>query len=117
MKLNHLNLSVTDVVEAHRFLENYFGLRSMGPPNDKMAGLYDDNDLALVLMRAGKAIEVKYPASFHIGFRQESEEKVNELNERLKNDGFDVPPPRKLHGSWAFYFEAPGGFTIEVACW
>jgi hypothetical protein len=30
MKLNHLNLMVTDVRAAGAFLETYFGLRSMG---------------------------------------------------------------------------------------
>ena len=43
------------------------------------------------------------------------EERVNEINRRLKEDGFDVPPPERFHGSWTFYFRAPGGgFTIEV---
>src|SRR5262249_27605188 len=61
--------------------------------------------------------EVKYPATFHIGFIQESEGRVNEINQRLKDDGFNVPPPSKQHGSWTFYFPAPGGFTIEVLAW
>ena len=112
MKLNHLNLTVTDVPAAHQFLEKYFGLRSMGRGNDKMAGLLDDDGFALVLMKVGHATEVNYPASFHVGFLQENEEAVNEINKR----GVDVPPPRRLHGAWAFYFQAPGGFTIEVAC-
>lgn len=116
MKLNHLNLTVTDVSEAHKFLEKYFGLRTMGGGNEKMAGLLDENGFALVLMRASQATEVKYPPSFHLGFLQESEEKVNEINQRLKDDGFGVPPAQRLHGSWAFYFQAPGGFMIEVAC-
>jgi catechol 2,3-dioxygenase-like lactoylglutathione lyase family enzyme len=30
MQLNHLNLTVTDVPEAYRFLEKYFGLRKVG---------------------------------------------------------------------------------------
>jgi hypothetical protein len=41
---------------------------------------------------------------------------VNEINQRLRDDGFDVAPPTKQHGSWTFYFLAPGGFTIEVLC-
>ena len=45
---------------------------------------------------------------------QESEEKVDEINRRLKDDGFDVKSPARLHGAWTFYFQAPGGFTIEV---
>ncbi|NOK61710.1 MAG: hypothetical protein GFH27_549313n118 [Chloroflexi bacterium AL-W] len=38
MKLNHLNLTVTHVLEAHQFLEKSFGLQSMGVGADKMAG-------------------------------------------------------------------------------
>jgi hypothetical protein len=40
MKLNHLNLTVTSVPDAHTFLEKYFGLRSMGAGSEQMAGLF-----------------------------------------------------------------------------
>jgi lactoylglutathione lyase len=117
MKLNHLNLTVTDVAEASQFLEKYFGLRSIGKKGKAMAFLLDDDGLLLSLtsMKMSKETEVKYPASFHIGFMQESEEKVNEINRRLKDDGFAVDPPQRLHG-YTFYFQAPGGFTVEVLC-
>jgi catechol-2,3-dioxygenase len=117
MRLNHLNLTVTDVPETHAFLQKYFGLRDMGG-NNNIALLSDETGLVLSLtsMKIGKETEVKYPATFHIGFIQESEERVNEINRRLKEDGFDVPPPSRQHGSWTFYFRAPGGFTIEVLC-
>ena len=117
MKLNHLNLTVSDVAKAHDFLQKHFGLRDMGRSNDTMAGLYDDDGFALVLMRAGRSGEVTYPQSFHIGFTQPSDEKVNEINRRLRDDGLDVPPPGRVHGAWGFYFNAPGGFMVEVACW
>ncbi len=115
MNLNHLNLTVTNVPEAHKFLETYFGMRNMGG-NDNIAFLTDENGMVLTLtsMKIGRESEVKYPATFHIGFAQESKERVNEINKRLKDDGFDVPQPSKQHGSWTFYFLAPGGFTIEV---
>jgi catechol-2,3-dioxygenase len=115
MKLNHLNLTVTDVPATRTFLETYFGLRTMGG-NNNLSLLMDDGGLVLTLtsMKIGNETEVRYPATFHIGFAQESEERVNEINQRLKEDGFDVPPPSRQHGSWTFYFRAPGGFTIEV---
>jgi catechol-2,3-dioxygenase len=115
MMLNHLNLTVTNVRETHQFLQKYFGMRDMGG-NNNIAFLSDDNGLFLSLtsMKMGKETEVRYPSLFHIGFGQESEERVNEINRRLKEDGFDVPPPSRQHGSWTFYFQAPGGFTIEV---
>jgi catechol-2,3-dioxygenase len=117
MKLNHLNLTVTDVLATQAFLEKYFGLRNMGG-NSNIAFLSDENGIVLTLtsMKIGNETEVKYPATFHIGFIQESEQRVNDINRRLKDDGFDVPPPSKQHGSWTFYFQAPGGFTIEVLC-
>jgi lactoylglutathione lyase len=116
MVMNHLNLTVTDALETAEFLEKYFGLRGMEGVEHKksFAILRDDNGLALTLIRASRSGEVSYPATFHIGFGQESEERVNEINQRLKNDGYEVPPPARLHGSWTFYFTAPGGFTIEV---
>ncbi len=115
MKLNHLNLAVTDVTEARRFLEEYFGLND-GGGNKNIGFLRDENGMVLTLtsMKVGGEVEVKYPATFHIGFIQESKERVNEINKRLKDDGFDVPTPSMQHGSWTFYFLAPGGFTIEV---
>ena len=116
MKLNHLNLTVSNVPETHRFLEKHFGLRSYRAqePRDTMSFLSDDNGMVLALFRAARGAAVNYPAGFHIGFIQESEERVNEINQRLQADGYDVAKPSRLHGSWTFYFKAPGGFTIEV---
>jgi catechol-2,3-dioxygenase len=117
MTLNHLNLTVTDPLESQAFLAKYFDLQPMGG-NDNIAFLSDENGMVLSLtnMRLGQEAEVKYPATFHVGFIQANEERVNEINARLKADGFDVPPPSKQHGSWTFYFTALGGFTIEVLC-
>ena len=112
MKLNHINLTVTDVSETVKFLEKYFGLQSQGG-NKGMAFLYDDDGLVLSLMKASRDTEVKYPDTFHIGFGQESEKQVNEINQRLRDDGFNVEPPQRHH-AWTFYVQAPGGFTVEV---
>jgi lactoylglutathione lyase len=113
MKLNHLNLTVSDVPGTSAFLGKYFGLQARGKGNANMAFLSDDNGAVISVM---KGADASYPETFHVGFIQESQERVNEIHQRLKNDGFDVNPPQKLHGSWTFYFQSPGGFTIEVLC-
>lgn len=115
MKLNHLNLSVTDVGAARQFLETYFHLHGAGG-NENIGFLRDDNGMVLTLthMNLGGETEVRYPQTFHIGFTQETEDAVNDINARLKADGYDVPPPSRQHGSWTFYFEAPGGYVVEV---
>jgi lactoylglutathione lyase len=110
MILNHLNLSVTDVQAAKSFLETYFGLKELGGGNKNRAFMRDDRGLVLSLF---KAKDINYPATFHIGFIQDSEEKVNEVNRRLRADGYDVEEPRRTH-AWTFFVKAPGGFTIEV---
>jgi catechol 2,3-dioxygenase-like lactoylglutathione lyase family enzyme len=118
MNLNHLNLTVSNVPETYRFLEKYFGLKGYGAlePSEAMGFLSDDKGLVLALFRTAKGTELKYPPGFHIGFIQDSEERVNQINQRLREDGFEVPKPARLHGSWTFYFKSPGGFTIEVLC-
>ena len=115
MKLNHVNLTVTDALETRQFLEKYFELRGQAGGNRGFQALYDDDDLVLTLIK-GRAEDVKYPPTFHIGFIQPTEDDVNEINRRLREDGFEVDPPSRQHGAWTFYFRAPGGFTIEVLC-
>jgi len=105
MKLNHLNLSVTDVGATHELLQKYFGMTD-GGGNSNIAFLRDENGMVLTLtsMKVGGETEVRYPYTFHIGFIQDSAEKVNEIHARLVSDGFDAPAPSRQHGSWTFYF-------------
>jgi len=72
VKLNHVNLTVDDVSAARAFLEKHFGMRPYGATR----------------------------RSFHIGFIQPTEADVDEVNRRIREDGYD----------------APGGFTVEVLC-
>lgn len=138
MTLNHLNLTVTDPVETGAFLAKYFGLQAAGG-NAAMQLLRDESGMVLTLMKArhddrvtvgpgeglkgdpgddgdkGRgSVRVRYPSSFHIGFIQSSPAGVDAINKRLRDDGFTVDAPAHLHGSWTFYFQAPGGFTVEV---
>ncbi|MED3728968.1 VOC family protein [Priestia filamentosa] len=110
MKLNHLNLTVEDVESSRQFLETYFGMTCVGSKGKGFAAMLDENQFVLTLMK-GK--DVKYPKTFHIGFPQESREKVDQINKRLKNDGYKVDPPVEAHG-YTFYVKAPGGFTVEI---
>lgn len=112
MKLNHLNLTVTDVAAARAFLETYLGMHSAGG-NDGMAFLTDAGGFLLSLMKARHGEEVRYPANVHIGFGQPSDEHVNAIHRRLVDDGYDVPAPSRHH-AWTFYVAAPGGITVEV---
>lgn len=109
MKLNHVNLTVSDVRAAVAFLKKYFGMRGE-VSNDGFAALFDSDGLVLTLMRGR---EVAYPRTFHIGFAQADEAAVNAIYERMVADGLQPEPPQRSH-AWTFYVEAPGGFTVEV---
>ena len=80
MIMNHLNLTVSDVAAAKGFLEKYFGLVDIGGGNRNRAFLRDDRWLVLSMFK-GK--DATYPGTFHIGFGQPSEAKVDEINARL----------------------------------
>lgn len=111
MKLNHINIAVKDVITTKEFLENYFELVCIGSAGNKFAALNDDDGLLFNLIKDENAV---YPETFHIGFPQKDENSVDKIYERLKADGFKVWEPSLAHGSYTFYFKAPGGFTIEV---
>ena len=116
MKLNHINLTVTDVQGASEFLVRYFGMRSMGG-NKGMGFLTDEENgwgFVLTLMKATEGAQGKYPSTFHIGFFIDSRETVDEIHRRLQADGFAAPAPEDTGHSYGFYVQAPGGFTVEV---
>ena len=114
MHLNHLNLPVPDVPRTREFMETYFGFQTVLDKGDSFAILADESGFILNLSNFGKATEVVYPGAFHIGFLQESRERVDEIHQRLVAGGFEVPPVKDFHGAWTFYIRAPGGFLVEV---
>lgn len=116
MALNHLNLTVDDPLATHDLLVKYFGLKPKGRANAQMALLGDEHGMVLTLMSPSMSrdADYRYPETFHIGFVQPSDAHVNAVHERLLADGFTPGTPSRQHGSWTFYFPAPGAFTIEV---
>jgi lactoylglutathione lyase len=112
MKLNHVHLMVPDVRAASAFFEKYFGLRKIGG-NAGLTVLLDDDGFVLTLMKVRKTANAQYPDNFHVGFFVESEAKVDAINRRLKDDGYDVALPQREH-AYSFYVAAPGGFLVEI---
>ncbi|NQX66390.1 VOC family protein [Paenibacillus alba] len=113
MKINHLNLTVTDVIEVKNFLETYFGLTTNVSAGKAFVAMTDNDGFLLNLMH-GK--DINYPDTFHVGFPQENKQEVDNLNQRLKEDGIKVETPAIVHGSYTFYLQAPGGITLEAYC-
>lgn len=115
MRLNHINLTVTDVLAAANFLSTYFGLHNQGG-NAGMTLLTDVEDysgMILTLMK-GKVQDVQYPPTFHVGFSLASREEVDAIHTRMHADGILADPPGDTGHSYGFYVVAPGGFQVEV---
>jgi lactoylglutathione lyase len=115
MRVNHLNLTVPDVRQTREFFETFFGLKCVFDlGRNALAVMIDESGFILTLNNFEKASEVEYPGAFHIGFMQDSRERVDEIYQQLKAGGYEAEPPREFHGAWTFYFRAPGNFVVEV---
>ena len=116
MRFNHAQLAVSDVPANRAFFETYFGLRCIKDQGNTLAVLADDGSV-LALNNFKERAEVAYPddsLDFHIGFGQDSRERVDEIHASLKVGGLDPEKPHEFHGAWTFYIKAPGGFFVEV---
>ena len=117
MKLNHLNLSVSDVAESARLFEQVFGLRcTERKGRDTLAVSYDDSGISRIVSNFDRKTTPAYPKDFHLGFIQNDQAQVMKIHRRLEAAGIELNSPRSMHGSWGFYFTAPGGIPVEVSC-
>ncbi len=116
MKINHINLTVTNAQDARKFFEKYFGLVAMPETKDdsKFVGMIAEDGFVLTLMQAKLDTEASYPETFHIGFTNLGVEKTNQIYQELKQGGYEINPPGFYHGD-ELYFLTPFGFTIQVS--
>jgi lactoylglutathione lyase len=115
MRVNHLNLTVPDVGQTREFFETFFGLKCVAERGrNTLAVMIDETGFVFTLSNFENSTEVEYPGAFHIGFMQDSRERVDEIYQQLKAGGYEAEPPKEFHGAWTFYFRAPGGVLVEV---
>lgn len=108
MKLNHINLAVTTVTEAIHFFKTYFKFTCLAVKGDNLiAVLKNEEGFELVLMSSlmNKKESLDYPENFHIGFKQNTKQAVDDIFEKLKKN--EIAPerePGKIRDSYGFYF-------------
>ena len=104
MNMDHVNLSVPDIQETRAFLETYFGLRFLGPPDtNKIIVAVDDNKTIVALSNFSNASHYDYPDAFHIGFNQPSREAVDAIHQKMIDNGIKAGKRIDFHGAWTFY--------------
>ena len=115
MKLNHLNIPVSDVASTQAFFETFFGLRCKEKKGDNFLSiLTDDAGFVFILSHFQKDVTPVYPRDFHVGFIQDTDAEVEEIHRRMLAAGLDAPAMKHAHGRYGFYVSAPGDVTVEV---
>ena len=113
MKLNHIDLQVSDVDAAKNFFQTHFGLHCAYSRPKEMALMQDEIGFSLGLSNlAGHAPPV-YPPDFHVGFILEDVDDVTALYECLKNRGVAIKHDLR-EGGPSLYFTCYGPDSIPV---
>jgi catechol 2,3-dioxygenase-like lactoylglutathione lyase family enzyme len=106
MKLNHLNLVVTNVAATVTFFETYFDFKCIAVKGEHAIAILTGVDQFTLVLMAPSDGNADYPKAFHLGFMQDTIEKVNALYEKLKSGGIVLEQePRKIRDSFGFYFQ------------
>jgi catechol 2,3-dioxygenase-like lactoylglutathione lyase family enzyme len=119
LRLNHVNLPVTEVAELRDFFVRHFAFTELATRGrDALAVLRGADGFVLNLMR-GRA-DAAYPRNFHVGFFVDSPAEVHAKHAELRAAGITGGDVEELaRGGFASvtsYSEAPGGVLVEISC-
>lgn len=115
MKLNHIDLHVSDVDAARQFFEKHFGLRCTYQRAEQIALLEDDAGLELGVSNLRGSPPPKYPPDFHVGFVLERADEVQDVYTRLKAGGVRITIDLREGGPNLFFMcEGPDAIPIEI---
>ncbi len=114
MRLNHLDLHVTDVLRSVELFETIFGLELQSSRRSPaLAILGDGAGFVLVLQRRDAVV---YPDGFHLGFLVDDVDTVLRVFTRARSAGLEVSDVQTNSRGTMIYCRAPEGYAIEVAC-
>jgi catechol 2,3-dioxygenase-like lactoylglutathione lyase family enzyme len=115
MKLNHLDLQVSDVTRARTFFETHFGFTCTYQRKEQLAVLEDDDGFAFGVSNLFGSPPPSYPRDFHLGFILETEADVRRTYARLREAGVELKTEVSRGGPNVYFMCAgPDGIGIEV---
>lgn len=113
MKLNHVDLQVSDVEGARVFFERHFDFQCIHQRRGQIAILQDEDGFSLAVSNLFESPPPAYPPDFHIGFILGSEVQLRAHFDRLKTAG--VPMKAELsRGGPNVYFVCLGPDSIHI---
>jgi len=115
MKLNHLDLQVSDVQRTVALFEELFGFRLQSSRSSPaLAILTDGEGFTLVLQRRKSETEA-YPDGFHVGFLVADQDVVRDFHARAQGRGLDVSQVIENGRGVLVYCRTWDGLLIEVS--
>ncbi len=113
MRLNHVDLQVSDVDAAREFFEDLFDFRCVFQRRRELAMLEDEDGFSLGVSNLFKSDPPHYPSDFHIGFVLDTEAEVRAQYERLHEAGVEMKAELAFGGP-NVYFMCIGPDAIQV---
>jgi catechol 2,3-dioxygenase-like lactoylglutathione lyase family enzyme len=115
LKLNHVDLQVSNVDVAREFFENHFGLRRIYQRAGQLALLKDDAGLELGVSNLRCSPPPTYPSDFHVGFVLDRADAVRKVYARFRDGGVRIKMELREGGPNLFFVcEGPEGIPIEI---
>ena len=125
MKIEHIAMYVTDLKEAKDFFVRYFGGKSNSEYHNSKTDFrsyfisFDDGSRLELMKKPNLKEVVKHPDQtgyIHIAFSVGSKEKVDEITEKLSQDGYEVisGPRTTGDGYYESCIRAIEGNIIEI---
>jgi len=125
MKIDHVAMYVNDLNSARDFFMKYFGAKSNEgyhntKTNFKSFFLSFDEGSRLEIMKRPEMTDIEKTIArtgyIHIAFNVASKEKVDELTEQLRTDGYEVLGGRRITGDGYYESAIVGieGNQIEI---
>lgn len=115
MKLNHLDLQVSDVPASVVYFERVFGLVCTSNRNSPAIAILSDGEGFCFVLQKKKNADERYPDGFHLGFLVEDLATVERVQERARLEGFHASDIIRNGRGEMIYCRAPDGFLVEVS--
>jgi len=115
MRLNHIDLQVSDVNVAREFFERFFGLRCRYQRQKQIAIFENDTGFEFAVSNLFNSAPPSYPPDFHVGFVLERSADVREVYDRLKAEGVPMKLDLGVQGpAVVFQCVGPDNIPVEV---
>jgi catechol 2,3-dioxygenase-like lactoylglutathione lyase family enzyme len=115
VKLNHLDLQVSDVDAARAFFEQFFGLRCQYQRHKQIAIFEGDSGFEFAISNLFDSPPPAYPPDFHLGFVLERASDVRDAYDRLKAAGVAMKLDLGVQGpALVFQCLGPDNIPVEV---